>query len=133
MLATLHSQLHFVKGIQTVNTDGIAPLQSIRDETEKGIKEITIGLKDLEDALKTEDVVGRNKRPRRRREEKVETGGVEDWDVLATAVEKVEVSGGRYFVVRSGKDGEVEAVGKEHGLPVITGKKNSKTLYEFVT
>src|SRR3954454_3409908 len=33
MLKTLHSQLHFVRDIQSVDTEGVEPLQSIRDET----------------------------------------------------------------------------------------------------
>ncbi|KAL3421903.1 duf726 domain protein [Phlyctema vagabunda] len=101
MLKTLHSQLHFVRDIQSVDTEGIEPLQSIRDETEEGIKEITIGLDtpEIKEALAKEDYKGRNKRPRRRRDEKVDTKGVEDWDALSTA-EKTE---GRYFVVSSGK------------------------------
>lgn len=104
MLATLHAQLHFVRDIQNVDTEGVEPLQSIRDETEEGIREVTIGLDQLKEALAKEDVVGRNRRPRRRRTEKVDAKDVEDWDVLGTAGDKVETPGGKYFVVRSGKD-----------------------------
>lgn len=103
MLKTLHSQLHFVRDIQSVNTEGVEPLQSIRDETEEGIKEATIGLQDLKGTLEKEDIVGRNRRPRRRRGEPVDTTGVEDWDVLGTAGEKIETAAGKFFVVRSGK------------------------------
>lgn len=103
MLKTLHSQLHFVRDIQSVDTEGVEPLQSIRDETEEGVKEATIGLEDLKNAFKNEEFVGRNRRPRRRRGEPVNTKGVEDWDVLGTASEKAETPGGRFFVVRSGK------------------------------
>ena len=76
---------------------------AIRDETEEGIREITIGVEQVKDALEQEVFVGRNRRPRRR------TGGVgdlqrvEDWDVLGTAGEKVEGPTGRFFVVRIGK------------------------------
>ena len=104
MLKTLHSQLHFVRDIQSVKTDGVEPLQSIRDETEEGIKAATIGLEDLKDALAKEEIKGRNKRPRRRREEPVDTQGAEDWDVFGTASETVNTPGGRFFVVRSGKE-----------------------------
>jgi Asp-tRNA(Asn)/Glu-tRNA(Gln) amidotransferase C subunit len=104
MLKTLHSQLHFVKDIQKVDTEGVEPLQSIRDETEEGIKDITIGMKELEEAFEKEEIKGRNKRPRRKRGEAVGTKGVEDWDVLGTAGEKVELAGGKFFVVRSGKE-----------------------------
>ncbi|PVH83746.1 hypothetical protein DL98DRAFT_569486 [Cadophora sp. DSE1049] len=103
MLATLHSQLRFVQDIQNVDTEGVEPLQSIRDETEEGIKDITIGLGSLREALGKEDVKGRNRRPRRRRGEEVDTKGVEDWDVTKTAGEKVETPGGKFFIVRSGK------------------------------
>ncbi|KAH9220792.1 hypothetical protein DL95DRAFT_519667 [Leptodontidium sp. 2 PMI_412] len=103
MLGTLHSQLHFVRDIQNVDTEGVEPLQSIRDETEEGIKDITIGLETLKEALAKEDIKGRNRRPRRRRDEMVDGTGVEDWDVLKTAGEKVETPGGRFFIVRSGK------------------------------
>jgi hypothetical protein len=104
MLKTLHSQLHFVRDIQSVNTEGVEPLQSIRDETEEGITEATIGLEDLKEALGKEEFKGRNRRPRRRRGEAVDTNGAEDWDVLATAEVKIETAAGKYFVVRSGKD-----------------------------
>jgi Asp-tRNA(Asn)/Glu-tRNA(Gln) amidotransferase C subunit len=104
MLKTLHSQLHFVKDIQKVDTEGVEPLQSIRDETEEGAKDITIGMNELKEAFEKEEIKGRNRRPRRRRVEVVNTNGVEDWDVLGTAGEKVELAGGQYFVVRSGKE-----------------------------
>ncbi|PMD22699.1 hypothetical protein NA56DRAFT_678803 [Hyaloscypha hepaticicola] len=104
MLKTLHSQLHFVKDIQKVDTEGVEPLQSIRDETEEGVKDITIGMEELKEAFEKEEIEGRNRRPRRRRVEVVDTNEVEDWDVLGTAGEKVELAGGQYFVVRSGKE-----------------------------
>lgn len=104
MLKILHSQLHFVKDIQKVDTEGVEPLQSIRDETEQGIKETTIGMAELKKALEKEEIKGRNMRPRRKREEVVEKQKVEDWDVLGTAGETVELAGGKYFVVRSGKE-----------------------------
>ncbi|EKD12780.1 hypothetical protein MBM_09009 [Drepanopeziza brunnea f. sp. 'multigermtubi' MB_m1] len=104
MLADLHSHLHFVHDIQNVDTEGVEPLQNIRDETDEGVRDITIGLEQMKEALAKEDVVGRNRRPRRRRGEKVDTGDVENWDVLGTAGDKVQGSGGSYFVVRSGKE-----------------------------
>jgi Asp-tRNA(Asn)/Glu-tRNA(Gln) amidotransferase C subunit len=104
MLSTLHAQLHFVRDIQRVNTEGVEPLYSIRDETAEGMREATITVDTLRSALAEEDVFGRCKRPRRRKrradqENQVLDGaGVEDWDVLGCASQKV----GRYFVVRSG-------------------------------
>jgi Asp-tRNA(Asn)/Glu-tRNA(Gln) amidotransferase C subunit len=103
MLKTLHSQLHFVRDIQKVDTEGVEPLVAIRDETEEGIREITIGVEQVKDALEMEEVVGRNRRPRRRTEGVGDLQGVEDWDVLRTAGEKVEGPTGKFFVVRSGK------------------------------
>lgn len=78
-------------------------MQSIRDETEEGVKDITIELETLKEALGKEDIKGRNRRPRRRRGEVVDTKGMEDWDVLKTAGEKLETPGGSFFIVRSGK------------------------------
>jgi Asp-tRNA(Asn)/Glu-tRNA(Gln) amidotransferase C subunit len=104
MLQTLHSQLHFVRDIQNVNTEGVEPLQSIRDETEEGIREATIGMEELKEALAAEAIKGRNRRPKRRRGDPVDTKGVEDWDVLGTASEKDETSLGSFFVVRGGQN-----------------------------
>lgn len=110
MLQTLHSQLHFLKDIQIVNTEGVEPLRSIRDETEEGKRQATIGLDtpEIREALGKEEVKGRNKRVRRKRGVEVDTKGSEDWDVLSTAGRVEEVAGGRYFVVRSGKEGGKE-------------------------
>ena len=103
MLETLHQQLHFVREIQAVDTEGVEPLCSLKDESTEGIKEATIGLDtpEIKEALANEEVVGRMRRPRRRKEnvKKVE----KDWDVFGTAGETVEHAGGRYFVVRAGK------------------------------
>jgi len=92
-----------VRDIQKVDTEGVEPLVAIRDETEEGIREITIGVEQVKDALKREEVVGRNRRQRRRMEGVSDLQGMEDWDVLGTAGEKVEGPTGRFFVVRSGK------------------------------
>jgi len=92
-----------VRDIQKVDTEGVEPLVAIRDETEEGIREVTIGVEQLKEALAKEVVVGRNRRPRRRTGDVVDGRGVEDWDVLGTAGEKVEGPTGRFFVVRSGK------------------------------
>ncbi|KAK3345268.1 hypothetical protein B0H65DRAFT_201342 [Neurospora tetraspora] len=112
LLSALHSHLHFVRSIQSVDTTDpsslegqeLAPLSSIRDESPEGLAEITIDLKTLEGALAEEDIVGHCRRPRRRKAEEQLTkekkkNEAEDWDVLGCAEQKV----GRYFVVRSGK------------------------------
>ncbi|KAK4130910.1 hypothetical protein BT67DRAFT_389656, partial [Trichocladium antarcticum] len=110
ILATLHAQLHFVQSIRTVDTAGVPPLHSIRDETAAGLAEATISTATLRDALAAEETYGKHRRPRRRQGQgqprKGGAGdaakgieGVEDWDVLGNAGQKA----GRYFVVRSGK------------------------------
>jgi len=97
MIETLHTQLHFVRKIQEVDTTGVEPLVAIRDETSAAKKEATIGLKDpaIMEALSKEEFKGKNQRPRRKRDVEVDTKGAEDWDVLGTASMTV----GRYFVV----------------------------------
>ncbi|KAI9373846.1 hypothetical protein BJX61DRAFT_532806 [Aspergillus egyptiacus] len=65
MLETLESQIHFVKEIQQVDTTGVEPLQSIRDETPEAMKENTFGLERLREAMAKERVVGRNKKIQR--------------------------------------------------------------------
>jgi Asp-tRNA(Asn)/Glu-tRNA(Gln) amidotransferase C subunit len=99
MIATLESQLHFVRAIQQVDTTGVEPLRSIRDETAAGVAEATISVERLKEALEKEETWGHCRRPRRRRDLPVDTAGSEDWDALGTASQKV----GRYFVVKSGK------------------------------
>lgn len=100
MLKTLHSQLHFVKEIQKVDTEGVEPLVAIRDETEEARFENTIGLETLEEAFANEETKGRNQRPRRRRDAVVDTKGAEDWDALGTAGR----TSGKYFIVNSSKE-----------------------------
>ncbi|UNI20083.1 hypothetical protein JDV02_006209 [Purpureocillium takamizusanense] len=104
MIATLQGQLQFVRAVQRVDTAGVEPLRAIRDETEEGVREQTIGLKDLQDALDKEQLVGHYRRPKRVRE-RVESEA-EKWDALATASKKA----GKYFVVDSG-------TGKDGGAP----------------
>lgn len=101
MLSTLSSQLHFVKDIQEVDTSGVEPLQSLRDETVEGEKEAEFGLDAMKDALAMEDVRGKHhKRIRRRQETSAESKKAVNWDILGHASKKV----GRYFVVEGGKD-----------------------------
>lgn len=103
MIATLQSQLQFVRAVQRVDTAGVEPLSAIRDETDAAVREGTVGLEDLRDALGREARVGHYKRPRRVRE-KVDAPA-EEWDALSTASRKA----GKYFVVESGS--------KENGAP----------------
>lgn len=98
MISTLESQLHFVRDIQRVDTTGVEPLQAIREETEKGLEEHTIGLEMLKNALAQEEVKGRMKRPRRK--EGLPNKMSYEWNALATANKTV----GDYFVVYSSKE-----------------------------
>jgi len=99
MLKTLSSQLHFVKEIQKVDTTGVEPLRSLRDETAAGEKAAELDLAALSDALASEEIRGKfHKRIRRRRD--VASSRTEDeWSVLGTASKKT----GRFFVVEGGK------------------------------
>ncbi|TKA30628.1 hypothetical protein B0A50_02348 [Salinomyces thailandicus] len=99
MLETLASQLHFVRDIQQVDTTGVEPLQSLRDETASGENASELGMAALSVALGKEDVRGKfHKRIRRRRD--VEQTDEAAWDPLSTASKKV----GRFFVVEGGKN-----------------------------
>ena len=102
MLATLSSQLHFVREIQNADTTGVRPLQSLRDETSARREEETIGLGQLSNALAKEELKGDYyRRIRRPRDERPTQNESEQWDVLGQARKKV----GRYFVVEGGKEG----------------------------
>jgi hypothetical protein len=100
MISVLQSQLSFVRDVQSVNTDGVEPLRSIRDETEEGFREATIGVETLREALAQETVFGRRRRPRRQRSAQPREDL--EWDPLKTASRKA----GRFFVVKSGKGKE---------------------------
>jgi hypothetical protein len=101
MLKTLSSQLHFVQDIQTVDTTGVEPLRSIRDETAAAEKADEISLESLREALDAEEHVGKHhRRIRRRTDLPLDTKEVEDWDALGHTSKKAS----RYFVVDSQKD-----------------------------
>ncbi|TKA83434.1 hypothetical protein B0A55_00326 [Friedmanniomyces simplex] len=101
MLSTLSSQLHFVKEIQKVDTTGIEPLRSLRDETAQGEKEAELGLEALKGALGQEEIKGtHHKRIRRKRDKRDGLEG-KKWDPLGSAGRRT----GRFFVVEGGKDG----------------------------
>jgi len=101
MLKTLSSQLHFVKEIQKVDTTGVEPLRSLRDESQQAQKENEINMGTLKTAFEQEESLGKyHKRIRRKHELSVDTKGAEDWDVMGHAQKKA----GKYFVVDSGKE-----------------------------
>jgi Asp-tRNA(Asn)/Glu-tRNA(Gln) amidotransferase C subunit len=102
MLKTLESQIHFVRSIQDVETKGVSPLQAIRDESREAIKESTIGLEALKDALAKEKVIGRSKRIQREAAiEEENTGHIESdqWD--GNALGSATKTAGKYFVVQN--------------------------------
>ncbi|KAI1497407.1 hypothetical protein F5X99DRAFT_24744 [Biscogniauxia marginata] len=111
LLATLDSQLGFVRAVRGVDTRGVEPLRAIRDETRAGLERQTVGVAALRGALGREVVVGHARRPRRRRRRGEEKGAQEEdeennWDVLGGAS---ETAAARYFVVRAGSDGGGDA------------------------
>lgn len=99
MISDLQSQLRFVRAIQEVDTEGVEPLVALRDETEAGEKEGTIGLAEMSGELEKEEVVGMRGRIVRRRGAEVKKEGG-DLDILAQAPRKL----GRYVVVDTAKD-----------------------------
>lgn len=102
MLRTLEAQIHFVKSIQDVDTKGISPLRAIRDESREAIKESTINLETLKDALAKEQVVGRRKKIlRQTTTTEAEASHVESdqWD--GNALGSATKTAGKYFVVQS--------------------------------
>lgn len=104
MITTLQSQLRFVRAVQNVDTKGVEPLRAIRDETEDGIREATIGLDDLKEVLDKEAKVGYYQRARRIKGERLEEAA-EKWDALGAASRRA----GKFFVVDAGKKQKEEA------------------------
>ncbi|RDA84741.1 hypothetical protein CP532_6935 [Ophiocordyceps camponoti-leonardi (nom. inval.)] len=101
MIATLHSQLRFVRAVQSVDTTDVKPLDSIRDETIDGISERTVRLADVKAALEGEVPVGHHRRPTRVKDDA--PAKEDDWDPLALAPKKA----GKYFVVDASKKKKV--------------------------
>ena len=102
MIRDLQSQLKFVRAIQEVDTEGVEPLQSIRDETKDAERENEITVATLQKEFDKEEVVGKRGRIRRRtnvphaaRDEQA-TG----WDPVSQAPRKL----GRFIVVDTAKD-----------------------------
>ena len=99
MLKTLSSQLHFVREIQQVDTQGVPPLRALRDETIAAEKEQEISMDSLKEALAREEVIGKHHKRIRRKTDPVNAKDAEHWNVLGYAERK----SGKYFVVDSGK------------------------------
>lgn len=102
MLRTLESQIHFVKEMQQVDTTGVEPLRSIRDESVAATKETTIGLEQLRDALAKENVSGRQRRIQRTQGAKNERPDGDAWD--GNALGSASKTKGKYFVVDTGSN-----------------------------
>lgn len=99
LLETLESQIHFVKQVQHVDTTRVEPLRSIRDETDQAVKESTIGLDDLREAMAKERVVGRSRRIHRIQTDK-DANLEPEWDGNALGYASKTV--GEFFVVQTG-------------------------------
>jgi hypothetical protein len=100
MLKTLESQIHFVKEIQQIDTTGITPLRSIRDESPEAVKEASIGLDNLKDALAKERTVGRSKKIQRLQSHKNASPDSDAWN--GNALGSASKTMGKYFVVDLG-------------------------------
>ena len=68
MLGDLQDQVHFVKEIQKVDTEGVQPLVAIRDETSEHRQERTIGMVTLAEFIDLEEKKGKNGTIRRRKD-----------------------------------------------------------------
>lgn len=99
MLEMLESQIHFVREIQRVDTTGVVPLQSIRDESPDAIKENTIGLSHLQDAMSKEKVVGRRRKIQRQPSQKNGQPDGTAWD--GNALRHASKTMGRFFVTET--------------------------------
>ena len=100
MIKDLESQLHFVQAIQKIDTVGVEPLQSIRDETEEARQANIIGLADLQEYLDKETVSGKRGRIRNKADCKPRKPASDGQDLLSQAPKRL----GRYVVVDTAKD-----------------------------
>ncbi|PWY74386.1 DUF726-domain-containing protein [Aspergillus heteromorphus CBS 117.55] len=109
MLETLEAQIHFVKQIQCVDATGVEPLQSIRDESPEAVKENTIGLEQLKEALSKERVVGRNKRIQRMEGPKNDRPDGDAWN--GDALSYASKTKGKFFVApKSDRDQDLTTI-----------------------
>lgn len=99
LVGVLESQLYFVRDIQRVDVSSVEPLRSIRDESEEGRKEATIGLEQLRHVLSVEIAQGHRRRPKRSTDVADPLEPNEDSSAVMSALRP---SSG-YFVVRTGQ------------------------------
>jgi Asp-tRNA(Asn)/Glu-tRNA(Gln) amidotransferase C subunit len=99
MLRDLASQLHFVKQLQQVDTEGVEPLRAIRDESDEAEKAAELTVDKLKHAFDGEHVVGHHYRRIRRRKQpaasQVDIDTPSHWQPL----EHAQTPQGKYFVV----------------------------------
>ena len=102
MIKDLQSQLKFVRAIQEVDTEGVEPLRSVRDETKDAERENEITVTTLREEFDKQEVVGKRGRIRRRRDvpDAARDEQANDWDPLSQAPKKL----GRFIVVDTAKD-----------------------------
>lgn len=101
MIKDLEAQLQFVQALQRLDTEGVEPLQCIRDETQQGERESMITVESLREEFDKEVVLGKRGGIIKRKDlPPVEEDDMGDWDPLAQAPKKV----GRYFLVETDKD-----------------------------
>lgn len=110
MLETLRRQVHFVKQVQSVETEGVEPLVCIRDETAEYAESNTLGLEQMRPWLEREDV-DRNRTVRMRKTMKK---WWRTWDVFKLGKDcglTFPRTQGRYFVVkRKGNRSDEEVI-----------------------
>jgi len=106
MMRTLSDQLQFVRAVQVVDTSGVEPLRSLRDETKEAAEELeNQTMQQYEEALAKEEVVGKfYKRIRRRKDLPCEKDSetMDGWKPVELAEKKF----GKYFIVEKGKTGK---------------------------
>ena len=100
MIKDLESQLHFVQAIQKIDTNGVEPLQRIRDETEEVRKASTIEVTDLQEYLDKEVVTGKRGRIRNKEDGRPGKPALDGHGLLSQAPKRL----GRYVVVDTVKD-----------------------------
>lgn len=99
LIKDLQAQLKFVQAVQEVDTEGVEPLQMIRDETEEAVTENTVTMDTLKDEFAKEVVVGKRGRIRKKVAQREPEAG-EKWNPLSHASK----THGPYFVVDTAKD-----------------------------
>ncbi|KAL2872775.1 DUF726 domain protein [Aspergillus lucknowensis] len=126
MLETLESQIHFVREIQKVDTTGVEPLQSIRDESPEAVKENTIGLERLKEAMSKERVVGRNKKIQRVQSERNDRPDGDAWD--GNALGYASKTKGKFFVASAFGSGSKPESKDEQDLTTILNRSQRADL-----